>query len=264
MLDLFAVPKPIIGMLHVPPLPGAPRYSSNLSTIRDFLLRDADALVTGGADGLMLENFGDTPFYPERVPAEVVAHLTALAVEVRRQTSLPLGINALRNDGRSALAVAQAAGAQFIRVNVLCGATVTDQGVIQGIAHVLLRDRTRLGATGIKILADVNVKHSAPLAPRPIADEVQDTLERGGADALIASGSGTGKPTELDELRAIYAAAQGAPVFVGSGITADTLPNYLPHADGFIVGTSLKADGLVGNPVDADRVRGLIAARNAG
>src|SRR5687768_9330841 len=135
------VPRPVIGMLHLPPLPGSPRYGGG-----------------GGGHGLMLDNFGDVPFYPGRVPAHVVAHMTAVACEVRRRfPSLPLGINVLRNDGRSALAVAHAAGAQFIRVNVLCGARVADQGLIQGIAHDLLRERAMLGATDVRILADVDV-----------------------------------------------------------------------------------------------------------
>src|SRR3954451_6219557 len=138
--------KIVIGMLHVPALPGAPMYRGELGAIRDAMLRDAEALASGGVHGLMIENFGDVPFYPDRVPAHVVAHLTALALEVRRNhPQLPLGINVLRNDGRSALAVAHASGANYIRVNVLCGARVTDQGVIQGIAHELLRDRAMLG-----------------------------------------------------------------------------------------------------------------------
>src|SRR5689334_14158962 len=188
--------KIVIGMLHVPALPGATLYRGDLGAIRGAMLRDADALASGGVHGLMIENFGDVPFYPERVPVCVVAHLTALAVEVRRNhPQLPLGINVLRNDGRSALAVAHASGASYIRVNVLCGARVTDQGVIQGIAHELLRDRAILGmgAESIRIFADVDVKHSAPLASRPIQDEVDDLLERALADAVIVSGAGTGK-----------------------------------------------------------------------
>src|SRR5215208_1528080 len=185
------VPRPVIGMLHLPALPGAPRYASNLAAITNSALRDADALSAGGVHGLMLENYGDVPFYPDRVPAYVVAHLTALAWEVKRRfPQVPLGINVLRNDGRSALAVAHASGAQFIRVNVLCGARVADQGLIQGIAHDLLRERTLLAAHDVKILADVDVKHSAPLAPRELADEVDDTVERGLADGVIVSGAG--------------------------------------------------------------------------
>src|SRR5213082_1432555 len=116
--------KIVIGMLHLAPLPGSPLHRGNIAPIRESLLRDAEALATGGVHGLMMENFGDVPFYPGRVPAHIVACMTALAGDVRNKVKLPLGINVLRNDGRSALAVAHAVGASFIRVNVLCGARV--------------------------------------------------------------------------------------------------------------------------------------------
>jgi membrane complex biogenesis BtpA family protein len=248
-------------MLHAPPLPGAPRYAGTWSGVLDQVLRDAEALVSGGVQGLMLENFGDAPFFPGRVPAHVTAALTALAVAVKTRFAVPLGINVLRNDGLSALAVALAAGAQFIRVNVLCGARVIDQGLIQGIAHDLLRQRRTLGAEAIRILADVNVKHSAPLAVRPLAEEVDDLLSRGGADALIVTGAATGQAADLQELQQVRQAAAGrAPVFVGSGVTAENIAALLPHADGFIVGSSLKHGGRPENPVDLQRVRVLCQA----
>ena len=257
------VAKPVVGMLHLPPLPGAPRFAGDAAAIASHVLRDAEALASGGVHGLMLENYGDLPFYPDRVPAYVVAHLTALACEVRRRfPQMPLGINVLRNDGRSALAVAHAAGAQFIRVNVLCGARAADQGILHGIAHDLLRERAVLGAAAsIRIFADVDVKHSAPLARRPLEDEVSDTLHRGLADVLIVSGSGTGRATDPGHVAAARAAAGGkAPVFVGSGVTARSLPEYLPHADGFIVGSAFKTDNDPSEPVDAARVRELVSA----
>ena len=250
------IAKPVIGMLHLPALPGAPLAKLSIDNILNQMLRDAEALSTNGVDGLMMENFGDVPFYPSRVPAYVVAHMTAIACEVRKRFDLPLGINVLRNDGLSALAVAQASGADFIRVNVLSGARVTDQGVIQGIAHDLLRERAMLGATSIKIMADVDVKHSAALAPRPIEDEVDDTLERGLADALIVSGAGTGKATDPAKAKLVKARARDhAPVFIGSGASSSTIDALLPHVDGFIIGTAFKRDGNPNNPVEAARVR---------
>jgi membrane complex biogenesis BtpA family protein len=255
------VPKVVIGMLHLPALPGSPLYGGSVAAIRAAMLRDAQRLAEGGVHGLMIENFGDTPFFPGRVPAHVVAHLTAIAAEVRRAVpNLPLGINVLRNDGLSALAVAHAVGADYLRVNVLCGARVADQGLLQGIAHDLLRLRAELRAEAIKIFADVDVKHSAPLAERPIADEVDDTLHRGMADALIVSGAGTGKPTDPEKVKVVKAAAAAAPVFLGSGVTPNSLPALLPHADGFIVGTYFKRDGRAENEVDVQRVKQLLAA----
>jgi membrane complex biogenesis BtpA family protein len=241
-------------MIHLPALPGAPQFDPGVA-IRDFVLRDAEALAAGGVDGLMLENFGDVPFYPGRVPAHVVAAMTALAAEVRRAVpQLPLGINVLRNDGLSALAVAAAVGASFIRVNVLCGARLADQGIIQGIAHELLRERAILNATHVRIFADVDVKHSVPLGPVTIEAEVEDTLVRGLADALVVSGTGTGKATDPGHVERVKRVAGAAPVYIGSGADERTVASYLPHADGFIVGTAFKRDGKASNPVDADRV----------
>src|SRR5438128_2073133 len=206
--------KIVIGMLHLPALAGAPLAKLSLTKIRETLLRDAEVLSDGGVHGLMMENFGDVPFYPDRVPPQVIAQMTALACAVREHVDLPLGINVLRNDGRGALAVAHAVGANFIRVNVLCGARVADQGLIQGIAHDLLRDRAILGATDIKIFADVDVKHSAALAERPLNDEVDDLVERALADAIVVSGAGTGKATDPGKAREVKEAAPETPVFI--------------------------------------------------
>lgn len=246
-------------MLHLPPLPGAPRHGGRMDAIREAVLRDAHALVDGGVHGFMLENFGDAPFFPGSVPQHVVAQMTALAALVRARFDLPLGINVLRNDGRSALAIAHATGAAFIRVNILCGARLTDQGIIQGIAHDLLRDRAMLGAD-VKILADVDVKHSAALSPRPLADEVSDTLHRGLADGLIVSGWGTGQKTDPRQVHEVKAAAGSAPVFVGSGVTVDNVQDYAAICDGFIIGSGFKRNGQASEPVDVDRVRAIVAA----
>ena len=253
---------PVIGMLHAPALPGSPEYNGDFSSIRHAVLRDAEALVAGGVDGLMLENFGDSPFYPERVPAITVAAMTSLGSDLRWRFDVPLGINVLRNDGRSALAVAVACGAEFIRVNILCGARVADQGLLQGIAHDLVRERSNLRAQSIQIWADVDVKHSAALAGRPLADEVTDLIERGKADAIVVSGSATGQPIDLATLRAVKAAAATTPVMIGSGVTAETIRQMVPFANGAIVGSSLKQDGKARNPVEIGRVRRFIEAKN--
>lgn len=250
--------KVVIGMLHLCPLPGSPRFDGNLAAVREAMLADADALVSGGVHGLMMENFGDVPFYPGCVPQYVVAQMAALAHDLTLSFKIPVGINVLRNDGCSAVAIAHASSARFIRVNVLCGARVTDQGIIQGIAHELLRLRAQLGAEAVKILADVDVKHSAALAARSLRDEVEDTIHRGLADALIVSGAGTGKQADPAQLAEVKSAAGPVPVFVGSGVSVHTIDSLLKHADGFIVGTSLKRDGRAGNPVDPQRVRDLV------
>jgi hypothetical protein len=173
-----------------------------------------------------------------------------------RQFPLPMGINVLRNDGCAALSIAHALGAQFVRVNILTGARVTDQGILQGIAHDLLRLRRMLDAPNLRIFADVNVKHSAPLGAASLDDEIDDVMHRGGADALIVTGAGTGKAADLDELKRVAGRAGQMPVYVGSGVSAETIGELLQVADGVIVGTSLKTDGIV----DTRKVKALVAA----
>lgn len=254
----FTAPKPLIGMVHLPALPGSPRAALSIAAICDFALRDADSLVSGGVDGLMVENFGDTPFFPGAVPAHTIAHITLVAAAVKQRCGVPLGINVLRNDGLGALAVAAAVGAEFIRINVFTGARVTDQGIVQGAAHHVQRERKLLGAD-VRIFADVAVKHSSPLGPRALEDEVEDTVQRGGADAIIVSGSATGKPASLDDLRCAKLAAGDAPVLIGSGATIEQLDEALRYADGLIVGATFKRDGVLGNPVDVARVKAFTA-----
>jgi len=254
------VGAPVIGMLHLPALPGSPRYDQQpIAAITQRVLADAAALESGGAHGLMLENFGDVPFFKDDVGKETVAAMTALAAAVRGASALPLGINVLRNDGCAALAVAQAAGAAFIRINVLTGATVTDQGVIGGSAARLMRYRNAIGAQQVKVLADVQVKHAAPLVDRPLEQEADELIGRGLADGLIVSGWGTGAPTDPAQLAAVKAAAGAAPVFVGSGVTASTARALSAQADGFIVGTHFIRDAQMYQPVDPARVRALLA-----
>ena len=250
----------VIGMLHLPALPGSPKNQMDLRTITQRMLKDAETLTANGVHGLMLENFGDVPFYTTHVPPHTVAQITAVAVAVRQRFGkVPLGINVLRNDGCSAMSVAHAAAADYIRVNVVSGARVTDQGVIQGIAAELMRLRQTLSANDIKVLADVDVKHSTPLGVGVnLEDEVDDVLERGLADGLVVSGAGTGKATDPAKAARVRKAAPKAPLFIGSGVTIDTIDYLLPHVTGVIVGTHFKEDGKVNNPVDGKRVRALV------
>jgi membrane complex biogenesis BtpA family protein len=247
----------IIGVLHVPALPGSPRNQLAFKDVVDWVLKDAEALAGGGVDALILENFGDVPFYPTRVPPHTVAFMTAIAGEVRRRFDLPLGINVLRNDAQSALAFASAVSAEFIRVNIHTGARVTDQGLIEGAAHETLRYR-RLLNSDVKILSDVDVKHSAPVAARNLGDEVEEIVWRGNADAVIVTGAATGKQTALEDLKIAKHAAGSVPVFAGSGVNVQNVATVLEVADGVIVGTAFKHDGVTSNAVDRDRVRAFV------
>jgi membrane complex biogenesis BtpA family protein len=252
--------RPAIGMVHLRPLPGSPGCDELLSSIITGALDDAEALVSGGMDGLLIENFGDAPYYPQRVPPVTIACMTAVALEVRRRFDVPLGINVLRNDSRSALAIAVASGANFIRVNVLCGARVTDQGVIEGNAHRLLRERQRLGGESIQVWADVQVKHSAALAPRPLREEVEEAIQRGLADAVIITGSRTSQAPSLSDLSQAKEGAEDVPVLLGSGVRVENLAEWSSLADGFIVGSALKPNGNPRAAVDIEAVKRFVEA----
>jgi uncharacterized protein len=227
--------------------------------IRQFVLADASALAEGGVDGLMIENFGDVPFYPARVPAHTISFLTTLSGEVKAHYRLPLGINVLRNDGMAAIAIAAAIQAEYVRVNVYTGARLADQGILQGEAHDVARYRRTLGIKA-QIWADVAVKHSAALGHRSLEDEVEDTVERGLADAVIVSGTATGKPALFEDVRTVKRHARGAPIYIGSGVDASNVEGLLDVADGVIVGTALKRGGEVSAPVDTIRVRTLVSS----
>jgi membrane complex biogenesis BtpA family protein len=209
-----------------------------------------------------VENFGDAPFLPDRVSPATVAAMTACAIAVRAAApGLTLGINVLRNDAEAALAVAVASGAELIRVNVHTGARVTDQGLIEGRAHLTLRQRRALGAERVALLCDVDVKHSAALAARPIGEEAHDLTERGLADAVLVTGSGTGRGADLRDLDAVLAAVR-APVLVASGVTEGALAE-VRAAHGVIVGSCLRATGRAGDPIDAGIARRFAAAYRA-
>ena len=257
--NMFKVAKPVIGMLHLPPLPGSPMNRLSLESVRDHVLKDAEALASGSVDGFILENFGDVPFYPGKVPTHTVSFMTMLALEVRRSFELPLGINVLRNDAESAMAIASAAGAQFIRVNIHSGARITDQGIIEGKAHETIRYRRSLGSD-IRIFADADVKHSAPLGARRLKDEVEELVQRACADAIIVTGRATGHQTATEDLQTAKQAAGTVPIYAGSGVDLSDVRDVLKIADGIIVGTALKIDGISNNPVDIGRVRQFVAA----
>ena len=264
--QIFPVNLPVIGMIHLPALPGSPGceiqegFPKAWSRIEDAVMADARALADGGVDGIMIENFGDVPFFPGVNPVHVATLMTAMATKVRQKAHKPIGINVLRNDGVSALAIALASEAQFIRVNVLSGARVTDQGVVQGAAHELLRYRHQIGADHIAILADVQVKHSSPLGGGTLlSQDVDDLCHRALADGVIVSGSGTGKAVDLDALKTTKIAAGRYPVFIGSGTTIGNLGEISKYAYGFIVGTTFKVGGVLDAPVDVGRVATFMA-----
>ncbi|MDF2693561.1 MAG: photosystem biosis protein BtpA [Labilithrix sp.] len=255
----------LVGVIHLPALPGSPRSSLSASECARSAGSCARALAAASYDAIIVENFGDVPFFSGRVPPVTIAAMTACALAVREAApNVALGINVLRNDAESAISIAACTGARFVRVNVLTGARVTDQGVIEGDAAGALRLRRALGVEAIEIWADVDVKHSAPLGPpRPIAQEVEDTTKRAMASAVLVTGEGTGKGVDVEKLAAVRRAAGKTPVLVASGATLDSLPLLAKHASGVIVGSALRVGGIPGGPVDATLAKSFADAFRA-
>ncbi len=257
--QIFQTPNPIIGVVHLLPLPSSPRWGGNLKAVIDRADQEATALAAGGVDSIIIENFFDAPFPKDCVDPAVVSAMTLIVERLKNLVMLPIGINVLRNDARSAIAIATCTETDFVRVNVLNGVMATDQGIIEGQAHTLLRYRRELGSE-VCILADVLVKHARPLGTPNLTIAVKDTIERGLADGVILSGWSTGSPPSLEDLELARDAAGNTPVFVGSGANVDNIEGLLQFADGAIVASSLKRQGKITEPIDPIRVGLFVAA----
>jgi membrane complex biogenesis BtpA family protein len=254
----------VIGVLHLHALPGAPLYAGSMAEVMEHAASELAIFAECGLDGVIVENFRDMPFHPGRVPAETVAALAAVTRTVVASTAMPVGVNALRSDGESAVAIAAATGAHFVRINVHMGAVVSEQGLIQGASHQVMRLRAAL-RSDVLVFADVGVKHAAPLADRGLAIEARDLDGRGLADGLIVSGPLTGVETDVADVD-IVRASTSLPVLIGSGTTPDNVGTLAPRVDAFIVGSFFKKDGRAMNGVDRARVEQLagLVARHRG
>ncbi len=260
MRSLFEqFPKLLIGAVHLRPLPGAPRWDGDIESVIDCAVRDARAYESGGAHALFVENFGDIPFGKGCVGPETVAAMAAVGRAVGAAVKLPIGFNVLRNDPRAALALCAACRGSFIRVNIHTGAMLTDQGIIEGNAYETARYRQRVCPRAL-IFADVHVTLAVPFANWCLEDAAWDNVERGLADALIVSGKGVSLRPDLMDIQKVRRACPSVKILLGSGVTPANAGDYIPVADGFIVGSSLKIDGQVANPVDPKRVAALAEA----
>jgi membrane complex biogenesis BtpA family protein len=243
--------KPIIGMIHMPALPGAPGNTMSMPELVDFSLSEIGKLEAAGLDGAIVENVGDAPFFRERVPPLTVSAMSTIVYEVTKHTTIKVGVNILRNSCIEALSVAHAAGAEFIRCNVVTGAYVTDQGIIQGCAAELARLRAALDR-GVLIFGDVHVKHSYPLFNVPIEDAAKDLSERGGVDAVIVSGPRSPDPPSPQDLKSVSAVVQ-LPVLVGSGIGLDNVRDLYETSGGILLGeVDFKIGRVWGGASDGD------------
>ena len=262
LADIFRTAKPIIGMVHCWPMPGAPGYNGyGMQTIIDHAVADAKALIAGGCDGLIVENMWDIPFRAgAHIPPESIAAHAVVAAAIRAVCPLPMGINLVHNGGVALLGIALAARADFIRVCMFTGAGVWDAGSIdEGCAADLMRRRSELHAEHIKILADVDKKHSVRFPGIDLATHIEWTRFFG-ADALIISGRMTGDAPDVAKVREAKHLAGDRPIIIGSGADSRNIAAFMQVADGVIVGSSIKCGDDIAEPVDEARVRQFVAA----
>lgn len=257
--SLFGAPRALIGVIHAQALPGTPDNRLGVAAIAEIAAAEARVYADAGFHGLMLENTHDRPYLKGNVGPEIATAMSVIGAEVRRATNLPLGIQVLAGANRTSLAVAHACGAAFVRVEGFVFAHVADEGIIESSAGDLLRYRRAIGADPIRVFADIKKKHSAHAITADVdIAETAKAAEFFSVDGVIVSGAATGSPTNPDDVRAVSGAVS-VPTLIGSGITADNLALF-PHADAFIVGSSVKSDGVWSGPLDPQRVRALVAA----
>lgn len=262
--SVFGRPKAIIGMIHVGALPGTPRNALPVPQIVEQAAAEARQLYEAGVDGLLIENMHDVPYLVGGVGPEIIGAMTAVGLAVRAAAPLPLGVQILAAANREALAVALACGAAFVRVENFAYAHVADEGLMPTAeAGPLLRYRRQIGADAVQIFADVKKKHASHALTADVSlAEATRTTEFFGADAIVVTGFATGQPTAEADVLAARRATE-LPICIGSGVTPETLPALWPHAQAFIVGSSLKRAGVWSNALDAGRVQRLMGVVEA-
>jgi membrane complex biogenesis BtpA family protein len=255
--DVFGPDKVGIGVIHLAPLPGSPAHVSDLDSITAKAVEEANIIEKAGFGGLIVENYGDIPFHRDDVGPETIASMALIVKAVRDAVDLPIGINVLRNDAHAALAVAGVCRAEFVRVNVLVGAFVTSEGIIEGRPAEVLRLRDALAPESL-VLADIMVKHGSPLAATTISEEALDAAERGRADCVIVTGTRTGLPPSAGELtearNALAGGTRQVPILAGSGAVPSNLESLMELSDGVIVGSYMRRGGVAGADLETDRV----------
>ena len=247
--------KWIIGMVHIEALPGTPAHAKLIHSIINIAVKEAIKLQDAGVDAILIENMHDVPYLKKNVGPEIVACMTAVSVELRRRIQLPMGIQILAGANKEALAVAQAAGLDFIRAEGFVFAHVADEGYMESCAGELLRYRKTIGAEHILIFTDVQKKHSSHTITADISiKEHVETATYFRSDGIIITGSSTGKEALIDDVK-IASQNTSLPVLIGSGITVDNIDNYWNFADAFIVGSSLKVGGKWENSISEEMVK---------
>ena len=258
---IFGTPKALVGMVHVQALPGTPRSNEPLSSVIERAVREAKLLADAGFDAVILENMHDVPYLLRDVGPEIVASMTVVAKNVIDAVQVPVGVQILAGANTSAVAVAHAAGGGFVRCEGFVYSAVADEGIIpRADAGPLLRYRRAIGAHDVRVIVDVKKKHSshALTADVDIA-EMARGAEFNGADAVIVTGTSTGRPVSLEDLKQVQTACS-LPVAIGSGVSPENIRELFEYADAAIVGSWYKKDGVWAADPDAERVKKLVQA----
>lgn len=250
--------KTIIGMVHCLPLPGTVLYDGDFEKIINQAVQDAITLEKAGVDALIVENMGDTPFAALLNKPQVAA-LTAAACAVKKAVNIPIGIDAAFNDCEAALSIAAVSGAEFVRIPVFVDTVLFSDGIIYPCARGCMKCRKELGLEHVKILADVQVKHSHMLNSNITVEMSAKDAVSNGADAVIVTGALIGIETPIDMIKRVQKVVD-VPVLAASGVNANNIHVQLEIADGCIIGSSLKKDGILTNPIDYDLVREVVEA----
>jgi len=247
----------IIGVVHLNALPGSPSYGNNLEQIYQNAKKDAEALKNGGVDSIIFENFGDTPFAKDSISKLTISHFVSIVNDIKRNIDLNVGVNVLRNDGEAAISIASATGASFVRINILSGTMYTDQGIVEGKAHEILKLKKSLD-NEIEIYADVFVKHAVPPSGYTIENQTEELLDRAGADKIIITGDGTGKEIDYSQLIKLRKIVPKGKLVIGSGVNQQNIKEYKGIADILIIGTSFKINHDVNKSVDEQSVKKIV------
>lgn len=258
--NIFKDEKAIIGMIHLPPLPGTPGgKNATFEELSAYALAELDRLQTGGANAAIVENFWDIPYLPNKVPSITVATLAAVAGQVKAKASIPIGVNILYNDFENELAVARAIDAAFIRAEVFVDTAYCESGIIEPSCSYIIRERSAICADKVAIFADIHGKNTSPMWQRPLIDAAIDAQDRGKADAIIITGAGTGKSASIEDVKEVREQTR-IPILVGSGVNPATVKALFEFCDGAIIGSYFKEGGNINKPTDVERVKELVSA----
>ena len=251
---IFREKTSIIGMIHVPALPGTPGYGGSIQAILDKVLEEQEIYSRAGIDALMIENMHDIPYLRRKVGSEITALMSVIGKRIKEKSQLPCGIQVLAGANQEALAAAQAGGLDFIRAEGFVFAHVADEGLLESDAGTLLRYRKAIGAEDIAVFTDLKKKHSSHTITQDVSlAETAEAATFFRSDGLIITGSSTSKPASISDFEKVQGATH-LPLLAGSGVNLENVENYLPVCDALIVGSWFKREGYWENELQYDRV----------